>query len=365
MGEFEQAKPIIERIKNKFPQIKIVASFFSPSGLENQKNYRFVDSLVYLPIDTPNYVKYFLNSIQPNIAVFVRYEIWMNFLTELKNRNIPTFLINATQPRRRPFIPNRLLQTFYSHCFNLFTKIFPLHKEKHYFELIYQGNLQCVYDTRYDRVWEKINSPRRINLSKSGETFVLVAGSIWEPDVELIANSFKEINKFNNISLILVPHEPTAQHLEFCKKFFPNAIEFSKSFDLTRPNDKPFVIKSGDVILVDKVGYLLDLYSVADIAYVGGGFTAGVHSVIEPAGYFIPVMCGGDINNSPDALEMKEEGFLFNFETHSTATKILEELLHRDDTYNYLKNKCKSFFLSRIGSSDVICSEILKTIKKI
>ncbi len=358
MGEFEQAKPIIEYLKNLDNDFFVVATFFSPSGYENQRNYKFADVLLYLPLDFPKQSRKFLDLLKPNLAIFIRYEFWLNYLLELKQRNIPTFLISASKPKNaNNYIYNKYLKT----CLNLFTKIYPMDKNdlEFFVGLDLKVPIELAYDTRFDRVYSKIQIPDSLPIQKNdfGGDFVLIAGSIWEEDINLILEAKKLIKNEINLRIIYVPHEPKEEIIRLLESKDKNTIKFSQI--LERPvNLRNYREKN---IIVDKIGYLLSLYSLGDVAYVGGGFGRGVHSVVEPAGFGIPIICGGQIDNSIDAINLKDFGALKVVDDGKSLAKALLDL--RDKRYyNEIQERIKDYFYERIGSTKKIVEYLLEVL---
>lgn len=362
MGEFEQAKPIIEKIKNLFPDYFIICSFFSPSGYENQKNYQYLDVALYLPIDEYRNVKYFLDTVRPNVALFVRYEIWLNYLKELKERKIPIFLINATVPSKLFARNNFLAKSFYRKAYSFFNVIFPLEEDKLFFSnLGIKSQIIPIYDTRFDRVHFKIEQAKNFFLKKENFEcyFVLVAGSIWKPDAELLVSAIKLLHNRIPLKVIYVPHEPDDYNLSHLKELVPKHILLSELMAQEESSKVNEIIKDKDIV-VDSVGHLLDLYSLADVAYVGGGFGAGIHSVIEPAGYSLPIACGGNINASIEARQMNAQGILEVVENPYQLADWIYNLFNDKVLYESKRTIIRTYFTQRLGSTakvvDSICS---------
>ncbi len=365
MGEFEQAKPIIEKIKTYFPDYFVICSFFSPSGYENQKNYRYLDVALYMPIDERKNVEYFLDAIQPNMALFVRYEIWLNYLKELKKREIPTYLINATAPRS--FFPRKksFTKSFYKKSYSLFDKIFPIEDDKLFFiDLDIAPEIVPMHDTRFDRVYLRIQQTSGFFLKKEmfNDYFILVAGSIWKPDAELIITAVEQLHNKVPIKIIYVPHEPNSSNLNFLRERIPNHKFLSELITQKDSLELKEIIAKNDII-VDSVGYLLDLYSLADVAYVGGGFGAGIHSVIEPAGYFLPIICGGGINNSIEAQQMNREGVLEVVNNPNQLVDLILNLFNNRELHSNKKKKVEAYFTKRLGSTEQVFDKIFSPAK--
>lgn len=357
LGEFEQAKPVIERLKRNRENIEIIASFYSPSGLENSLNYDFVDFNVYMPFDSLNKAKLFTSITNPDVIVMIRYDVWRNHIALFKYKRKPIILINASQPsnffKYCPFI-----NSFYKDLYSLFDEIYTLNEEHfNYFNKL-KINTEIINsaDTRYDRIIEKVAENLDSDLLNR-EHFkgkkVIVFGSSWEEDETLFADILK--NYSNNIFPIIVPHEPNKNHIISSKLLFPNSVllsEYSKELDL-----------EFDAIIVDSIGKLLQLYSFADAAYIGGGISKSVHSVSEPSGYSIPLACGPKIERSPEAKELHKLGSLLIINNKADAENfiklVLNEKLSRElglISGNYIKNK--------IGASNLITNKILSLADK-
>ncbi len=354
MGEFEQAKPLIELINNS-SQFEIVCSFFSPSGYNNQKNYPFADIITYMPFDTKSNAIDFIELIKPDLAIFVRYDIWLNYLTELKNRKINTILINATMPSH--FFKNfPILKQYYKYCFNAFHTIFTVGEEQsNYFKSIESTSfINTTSDTRLDRIAQQVeiaNESPIIPKTLFNDDFVIVAGSTWLTDEKYLTEAVNQLkNNDLNIRVVYVPHEPTDLRIAEIKELAPNSIllsELMQLFDKYNDNEVTSIIQNKDII-VDSIGKLLSIYSIADVAFIGCGWGDGVHSVSEPAGYGIPLICGPNINKMPDAVKLRQLGGLFLAQ-------------NSDDIYNWLKlmieNKSKSIEIGQINSQYINTSK--------
>jgi 3-deoxy-D-manno-octulosonic-acid transferase len=306
LGEFEQAKPIIEILKKKTDTI-IVVSFFSPSGYENSKKYPYADIITYLPFDSNWRAKRFVEVISPDLAVFMRYDIWPNHIWALKKKNIPCLLVDATMkknsPRKLPII-----RSFHKYLFEDFTKILTVSEDDVYGFMSFKcKNVQIkkVGDTRFDRVYNrslaskesKIISPDVLKGNK-----VLVAGSTWAQDEEVLIPAFLKVLKFDeNAVMIIAPHEPTLLNLEKLEHEFSGVVSFIR---LSHINN----YANQRIIIVDSIGILSILYNYADVAFVGGSFKMNVHNVLEAAVYGIPVLFGPKIENSQEAKKLTEIG---------------------------------------------------------
>ncbi|HPO62283.1 MAG TPA: glycosyltransferase N-terminal domain-containing protein [Candidatus Kapabacteria bacterium] len=368
MGEFEQAKPIIEKLKARNKDIKIVCSFFSPSGYKNQKNYEFADAVCYLPFDSIKNVRMFLDLVNPCLVVFVRYEIWRNYLEQIKKRQIKVMLIDATAPQSKSIVNPFFIRGFTRTNYSFFDYIFTV-GEKHtefFKELGVKSNIKTLTDTRFDRIIEKVSQnqakplvPRSIF---NEDELVLIAGSSWEEDEELIYNSLKnlDLSYKEKLRLIIVPHEPTDEHILRLQTLFSDTLLFSKLLEITKKYDIAEVKKivGKNTIIVDSIGKLLGLYSIADFAYIGGGFGAGIHSVTEPAGYGIPLSCGYRYKVSHDAVNLVELNALKIIEGKADFTKWLEELISDENKRNELGKIAKEYINNNAGATEKIVKNV-------
>jgi|WetSurMetagenome_2_1015567.scaffolds.fasta_scaffold12954_3 3-deoxy-D-manno-octulosonic-acid transferase len=337
MGEFEQAKPIIAALRKKYHDINIIVTFFSPSGYDHSKNYKLADIITYIPFDTKENACRFLDLLQPTAAVFVRYDVWPNHLWELSARGIPTFIANATMrissARFYPF-----LKSFHRLLFNNFVSILTVSaKDVDAFSRfrLTHTTVQAIGETRYDQVWQRSADAKKkhlIPLPILKEKKIFIAGSTWPEDEEVLLPAIKKLLEYDpKVLAIIVPHEPTEEALEAIEKQLPfkiKSIRFSLLNDYSRER----------IILVDSVGILMALYQYAHIAYVGGSFRQGVHNVLEPAVYGIPVVYGPRHENSQEAQELLRRGggFLINdqAECYRTLRALLDDLKARTSAGN-------------------------------
>lgn len=363
MGEFEQAKPIIEAIKSKNNNIKIICSFFSPSGYENQKKYKYADFMLYFPIDTKKNDLLFIEKVNPNIVVFVRYEIWANCLHLLKCKSIPTYLICASLPIILKKNPQHFLKSYYLNCYSLFDMIYTISNEE--FDLFTKigvtQNIKSSNDTRFDRIIQKVNEFKSTPFfDKSvfiGKT-VIIAGSSWEPDEDILLKAYNVLKNKYSIILILVPHEPTQKHIGRLIDTGNEFVLLSQIELLKDSSEVKELVDGNKIILVDSIGKLLKLYANANIAYIGGAFGAGVHSVTEPAGYGLPLICGSGYNNSPDAENLVKINALQSVASADELICILDNLLNNNELLATIGEKSYQYIQEGKGAS----LEVLKDI---
>ncbi|MCK5741845.1 MAG: hypothetical protein KAH48_06495 [Chlorobi bacterium] len=370
MGEFEQAKPVIENIKRNHPDYIIIVSFFSPSGWVNQRNYKHADVVLYMPIDKRFNAKYFIREINPSVAVFVRYDIWRNHLEILKKRNVPTLLVCATKPGGKFLTTAPFLSSFTRSNYNYFDKIITVGKEHSDFfrDFGVTSDILTLSDTRFDRIIQNVEKAAQSSILPSSlfsdDELVLVAGSTWSTDEEIIIEGIKKIEKENihRVKLIIVPHEPTESNLNRIKKLLPHSFflsEIDKFIENESDKDlKSFV--SHNHIIVDSIGKLLKLYGHAGAAYIGGAFGTGVHSVTEPAGYGIPLACGPKYTNSPDASHLVKSGAIRTINDCKDFNKWVIDLIRNNESLAGAGKTAAEYVYSAKGASAVTSSEITK-----
>jgi len=299
LGEFEQGLPIIEKLKIEYPSNKIVVTFFSPSGYEVKKNTKSADVVCYLPMDTLKNARRFMKLANPKLAIFVKYEIWPNFLSELKQRNIPTLLVSAIFRKKQVYF--KPFGGFIRKALRTFEHIFVQdEKSKKLLESIQIKNVAVSGDTRFDRVaqiLERDNDNEIIHYFKK-DKICLVAGSTWPEDEKILVNSINSSKR--DIKWIIAPHNINADHIEKLKKSITKKVALYS--ELVQKHMHYY-----DVIIVDNIGLLTEIYSYADIAYVGGGFATGLHNTLEPAVFGIPVIIGPNYHGFKEAEELVEK----------------------------------------------------------
>ena len=360
MGEFEQAKPIIQKIKSE-NDINLIVTFFSPSGYQNSLNYQYADIISYLPLDTTLNASRFVNLIKPSIAIFMRYDIWPNIIWKLKNKKVPTFLVDATM-RAKSKRKWMFAKSFHKALFGSFTQIltvssYDLRNFKDFD--IKENKIKAVGDTRFDRVYEKSLNAKSKKLFKDGlfeGKKVFVMGSSWEADELVVLDPILKAIKYDpKIILILVPHEPTLIRLEKLENYLrgkARSIRFSLLNNYTGEN----------VILIDSIGILLTLYYYADAAYVGGSFKQGIHNVLEPAVYGIPVLYGPKIQNSQEAQTLYENGGGIVVRTKRETYRAIRKIFKDEDLRKNMGQICSKYINDNLGATEKISHEIQKYI---
>ena len=353
LGEFEQGRPIIERIKNDYKVHKIILTFFSPSGYEVQKNYNQVDVVCYLPLDTKFNARKFIEMANPEIAIFVKYEFWPNILNELNKRAITTILISGIfrndQVFFKPFFGSwmrKSLRTF-SHFF-----VQDENSEK-LLTSIGIHNVTISGDTRFDRVHEitlQDNSLDFIENFKQNQ-LVFVAGSTWNEDEELIV---EYINNKSSVDekFIIAPHNINSKEI----KELQNSINKKTVLYSEKENQN---LKEAQVFIIDTIGILTKIYSYADIAYVGGGFKTGLHNILEPATFGVPIIIGPKYSKFKEAMDLVSEGGCFVVYTKGEFNSQLKELFTDSDDRMKKAIITKNFISQNIGATDTILEYII------
>ncbi len=350
LGEFEQGRPMMEKIKANYPQYKILLTFFSPSGYEVRKNYAGADVICYLPFDTPYKVRKFLNLANPCMAIFIKYEFWANYLSELKKRNIPTYIISAI------FRPEQIFFKWYG---KPYAKV--LHFFKHLFVQDQQSavllakygitNVTVTRDTRFDRVIDVQKQSRHLPIveqfiknEKGDKQLILIAGSSWPQDEEFIINYF---NEHPEIKLIIAPHEIDRDHLlDIHSKLKRPSVSLSEA------NEK--LISSKDCLIIDSFGLLSSIYRYGDIAYIGGGFGKGIHNILEAAVYGIPVIFGPKYQKFKEAKDIIAAGGGFSISNGEAFSEKVNELLIYKELLTSAGESAGKFVSNNAGATDKI-----------
>lgn len=360
LGEFEQARPLIEEMKKETPERKIVVSFFSPSGYEVRKNYPLADAVCYLPADTPGRIKEFIATMNPSQAFFVKYEFWRNALETLSHRGVPTYLISAI------FRPDQLFFKpwggFYRRWLRWFSHIYVQNEaSRKLLGSIGINNVTVAGDTRFDRV-AAIRDARKVipeaeafcRPRRAGDCpMVMVAGSSWEPDEAVYAPWIKE---HPEVKLIVAPHEFDSARIAKMKELFGQ----DNCVTITEAKGDEKRLESAHVLIVDCFGLLSSLYAYGDVAYVGGGFGVSIHNINEAAVYGIPVVFGPNNHKFLEAQELKANGGGVEIKGEADFRKEADLLLI-DAGYRSRRGEAAgSYIASRLGAT----ARILGGLKK-
>ena len=360
LGEFEQAKPIIEELKKK-QNLNILITFFSPSGYENSRKYPHADLVAYLPFDTSSNAKRFIKLLKPDLAILMRYDIWPNHIWAMKKAGITSYLVDATMERNSPRkLP--LIRNFHKILFKDITRILTVSKKdaQEFTDFGINGDkIKAIGDTRFDRVYQRSLSARDRNLIKDDllkNKKVFVAGSTWEVDEEVILPAFIKLAKYDkDVILIIAPHEPTLVHLEKIENDFAKEIETIRFSFLNN-------YKNERVIIVDSIGILLTLYTYAHAAFIGGSFKQNIHNVLEAAVYGIPVMFGPKIEKSAEAFELMKRGGGIMIRNKREAYRQLRTLFSIEKLRKEKGEISYKFVQENLGATQRMLEEIYKVI---
>jgi 3-deoxy-D-manno-octulosonic-acid transferase len=354
LGEFEQGRPLMEKIKEEKPEYKILLTFFSPSGYEVRKNYPGADIVCYLPFDFLRNAKKFLNLSHPEIAIFIKYEFWMNYLCQVKKRNIPTYIISAI------FRRNQIFFRWYGKAYRKVLKNFNWFfvQDNNSTELLkrlnIRDNITVSGDTRFDRVQE-ISQQRKnfplLDKFLDKKQFTLVAGSTWEKDENIIIPYF---NETPDMKLILAPHVINETHLQ---KIVSKLKRPSVLYSHAGEED----IQEADCLIIDCFGMLSSIYRYGKIAYVGGGFGAGIHNILEAAVYGIPVLFGPNNHKFREAKELIEYRGGFSISGKDEFTCRMNEFTADVSLLQEAGKRAESYVTDNLGATHNIYEKIFSS----
>jgi 3-deoxy-D-manno-octulosonic-acid transferase len=349
LGEFEQGRAVIETIKKDMPEFKIVLTFFSPSGYEIRKNYKYADCISYLPSDTPANAVKFIDLIRPELVIFVKYEFWNNYISELYRKRIPLYLISGIFRPGQHFF--KWYGGFFREMLRKFEKIFV--QDKRSLDLLNSIGIEKVSvagDTRFDRVVQIAATARdipQLDLFRGSEK-VFLAGSSWKPDEEIIA---AYIDRYPlKMKWIFAPHKIDKSNIERLEKLLSvKCVRFSE-----------FKEGSADarVLIMDNIGMLSSAYRYAYIAEIGGGFGKGIHNILEPACWGIPVLFGPKHENFKEAVDLLISGGAKSFRTYDEFKGLLELWLSNEKIYTNSAQTASEYVKENAGATEIIIKEI-------
>jgi 3-deoxy-D-manno-octulosonic-acid transferase len=351
LGEFEQGLPVMEKIKKEFPNHKIVVTFFSPSGYEVRKNNSIADVCVYMPLDTKSNAQKFLKLVHPDLVFFIKYEYWPNYLNELKKLNIKTYLISGIFRENQTFFQwyggfyrNALMAFDYFFVQNESSKLL-LHK------LGYK-NVKISGDTRFDRVVSILERDNSLDFIKhfKNNTISIVIGSSWPKDESLLVNYINQTNV--KVKFIIAPHNIKVEQIQELK----NSITKKTILFSEKENTD---LSSYDVLIVDTIGILTKIYSYADIAYVGGGFgNPGVHNILEPATFGIPIIVGPNYSHFAEAVALVHQEGCVCVANQNELNNAFSNLISNEDIRHEKGHICETFVQMNKGATDIILKHI-------
>lgn len=355
LGEFEQGRPIIESLNEQFPQIAILLTFYSPSGFTIRKDYPYADLVCYLPADTPSNARFFVQTLQPSLAIFVKYELWYFYLKNLQQAKIPTYLISAI------FHPRHIFFKWYGSLFRkmlqMLSGIFVQNEQSE--KLLYNIGIQPLAvtgDTRIDRVYQLVLQAEPIPLIDkfAGSSKLFIAGSTWPPDeallAPLLANNWPEDWK-----MIIAPHDISERHIRQIEQALPYP---HQRYSDAQKNSLNLESKA---LIINNIGLLSRIYQYGTIAYIGGGFGKGIHNTLEPLTFGLPVIVGPKYQKFDEAVQMIAEGAMFSIHNKEELEDRFKKLQNED-----LRRNCaflaKQFIKSSAGATQKTIEVILRDI---
>ena len=362
LGEFEQGRPVVEAIRRQFPEITVIITFFSPSGYEIRKNYSGADHVFYLPMDSSVNARRFVDLVNPNLVLWIKYDYWYYYLRELQKRKIPALLISPLFRADQPFfkwygnIHRLMLDSF--HAFFVQNE-----SSRQLLETI--GISHSVFvsgDTRFDRVTDiagLVETMPVIEAFCKGHT-VIVAGSTWEEDEEELDHY---ANSHGEIRFVIAPHEVEEDHLRDMENLFRRSVRYSELEKQIRAGNETGIILPGqrpvNVLIIDNIGMLARLYRYGKICYVGGGFgDDGVHNVLEAAVYGKPVITGPVIEKFIEVMELADTGGVIVIDNALEAESVFSRLLENEEEYAFHGNAARDYVYARRGATEKIVQYI-------
>ena len=354
LGEYEQGLPIMEAVKKIYPSHKIILTFFSPSGFEVKKNNTVADVTVYLPLDTISNAKQFLDLVHPEKVFFIKYEFWPNYLKELKNQNIKTYLISGIFRENQAFF--KWYGGFYRNALQAFDYFFVQNdSSKKLIQRLGFDNVMISGDTRFDRVMnilERDNSLDFMDEFCTTNSKIIVIGSSWPKDEELLISYINQADA--TVKFVIAPHNiKTDQIITLKSQLRKKTILFSE-----KDSDD---VSNYAVFIIDTIGILTKIYSYADIAYVGGGFgNPGVHNVLEPATFGVPIVLGPNYEHFAEAIALVSLGGCISIKDFNSLAATFNLLLQNEDERFEKGHICSTFVQMNTGATEKISNQISK-----
>lgn len=349
LGEFEQGRPLIEKIRAKYPDYKILLTFFSPSGYEVRKNYRGADVVCYLPFDKPRNVKKFLDISNPVMAFFIKYEFWKNYLDELNKRRIPVYSVSSIFRKDQIFF--KWYGGTYRNVLKNFDYLFVQNEaSRRFLSKIGINKVTVVGDTRFDRVLQIREEAKELPLVEKfkGDSFTLVAGSSWGPDEDLFLEYF---NTHPEMKLIIAPHVIDENHLvEIISKLKRPYVRY------TRADERN--VQKADCLIIDCFGLLSSIYSYGEVAYIGGGFGVGIHNTLEAAVYGIPVVFGPKYHKFMEAKQLIEAQGAFSISNYEELGSLFDRFLTDEHFHRETGSNAGFYVTNNAGATDKVLSMI-------
>ena len=363
LGEFEQGRPLMERIRKEYPQYKILLTFYSPSGYEVRKNYEGADIICYMPVDTRLNAIRFLRLVRPVVAFFIKYEFWSNFLHILKHRNIPTYSVSSIFREDQVFF--KWYGRNYAGVLKCFTRFFVQNEEsKRLLEGIGIKDVDVVGDTRFDRVLQIKEAAKKLPICEAFRTGVassqsadvphhdfkvFVAGSSWPPDENIFIPFF---NEHKDWRLLIAPHVIAEEHL----KLILSLIKDKKVVRYTQTT--PEEAAEADVLIIDCFGLLSSMYNYGDVAYIGGGFGVGIHNTLEAAVWNMPVIFGPNNKKFQEAQGLLKSGGGFEINTYEDFSGLMNSLMNDEAFLKQAGDKAGAFVAHLAGATDKVLASV-------
>ena len=363
LGEFEQGRPLMERIRKDYPQYKILLTFYSPSGDEVRKNYEGADIICYMPVDTRLNAIRFLRLVRPVMAFFIKYEFWSNFLHILKHRNIPTYSVSSIFREDQVFF--KWYGRSYAGVLKCFTRFFVQNEEsKRLLEGIGITAVDVVGDTRFDRVLQIKEAAKQLPICEAFRTGVassqsadvphhdfkvFVAGSSWPPDENIFIPFF---NEHKDWRLLIAPHVIAEEHL----KLILSLIKGKKVVRYTQTT--PEEAAEADVLIIDCFGLLSSMYNYGDVAYIGGGFGVGIHNTLEAAVWNMPVIFGPNNKKFQEAQGLLKSGGGFEINTYEDFSGLMSSLMNDETFLKQAGDKAGTFVAHLAGATDKVLASV-------
>ncbi|WP_310558671.1 glycosyltransferase N-terminal domain-containing protein [Flavobacterium sp.] len=355
LGEYEQGLPVIEKIKEKFPHHKIVISFFSPSGYEVRKNNTIADVTVYLPLDTKMKAQMFLKLVHPEMVFFIKYEYWLNYLNELRKLETPTYLISGIFRENQMFF--KWYGGFYRKALETFTYFFVQNESSK--KLLFQlgkTNVAVSGDTRFDRVATILEKDNSLAFMDSFTSFgktkwtTIVAGSSWPKDESLLVEYINQTTE--KVKFIIAPHNIKSEQIQELKNSISKKVVLFSEKETKNLADF-------DVFIIDTIGILTKIYSYADIAYVGGGFgNPGVHNILEPAAFGIPIVIGPNFSHFAEATALVNMEGCVSIANKNELSDAFSNLIRNEDIRHEKGHICSTFVQMNKGATAIILKHI-------
>jgi 3-deoxy-D-manno-octulosonic-acid transferase len=357
LGEYEQGLPVMERMKSRFPNHLIVLTFFSPSGYEVRKNNTVADVTVYLPLDTQSNVEQFMKIVRPDMAFFIKYEYWPNYLNALQNREIPTYLISGIFREKQVFF--KWYGGFYRKALDAFEHFFVQNSSsKELLLKLGKTNVTVSGDTRFDRVFAILNQNNQLDFIEKfkNNTLTVVVGSSWPKDESLLVDY---MNSSNNVKFIIAPHNINKDQIADLKNQISKKTMLFSSINFNDLDASK--LNEYDVLIIDTIGILTKIYSYADIAYVGGGFgKPGVHNILEPATFGVPIIIGPNYSHFAEATALVKMEGCTSISNQKELNETFDKLLQNSDVRLEKGHICSTFVEMNKNATEIIMNYIIQ-----